>query len=431
MSNTILAQRLPMRSNDLEKLLTHLRGNPTQFAQALLGWTAHPKQAEFLRTWRAANRQLLTGRRWGKSEALALDALCYAVFQPNSRQLIASVSVDQARIVWDRILQFAAQSPLIDALVDARQTKETPFPEFTLKQGALITARATVRGGRYIRGHKFNRAFVDEVEYIDDTVVDEVIRMTLADTGGSLILASTPRKRGGLLWREIQKPNAVVTRGSSFDNPHIAHAYIEEQRARMTDAQWRREVLGEFVDDGEAVFGWSHIQAAFQSSDWVMPVAPDAQRFYVAGWDLAKHADYTVGIVLDATTTPFKLVHFDRFNQQPWGATTARIRTVAEQYHARTLIDATGIGDVVLDDVGDVAEGLVFTKKSKTDLLANLQVRLEQRQLQFPFVRELVDELQAYEWNDKQLTTDCVMALALAAWNAGPRKPIEIANPFY
>jgi hypothetical protein len=374
---------------------------------------------------------LVTGRRWGKSEALAVDALMYAMFKPDSRQLIASVSVDQARIVWDRILQFASDNSLLYALVNWRKTHETPFPELRLKTGSLITARSTVRGGRYIRGHKFHRAIVDECEYIPDDVINEVIRMTLADTGGSLILASTPRKRGGLLWRETRDGQTVVTQGSSFDNPNIDHDFIRAQRERMTEAQWTREVLGEFAEDNATVFGWSHIQAAFEGSDWQLPVKPDKARYYVAGWDLAKHQDYTVGIVLDATTQPYKLVSFERFNRQPWPATAARIREVAQKYGARTLIDATGVGDVVLDEVSDVASGFVFTRKTKTDMLTNLQLLLEKRQLQFPFVRELVDELQAYEWSDKDLSTDCVMALGLACWAAGPRTATVIDNPIY
>jgi hypothetical protein len=92
----------------------------------------------------------------------------------------------------------------------------------------------------------------------------------------------------------------------------------------------------------------------------------------------------------------------------------------------RTLIDATGVGDAVLDEVRDVAQGYVFTGRSKIDLLTNLQVALERREVQFPFIRELVDELQGYSFDDKRLTTDCVMSLALAVWAAGPVGPAVI-----
>lgn len=63
-------------------------------------------------------------------------------------------------------------------------------------------------------------------------------------------------------------------------------------------------------------------------------------------------------------------------------------------------------------------EGFIFTQRSKADLITNLQLTLEKGELRFPFIRELVDELQAYAWDDKELSTDCVMALALACWAA-------------
>jgi hypothetical protein len=85
------------------------------------------------------------------------------------------------------------------------------------------------------------------------------------------------------------------------------------------------------------------------------------------------------------------------------------------------MIDSTGIGEAVLDEVRDVAEGYAFTGRSKVDLLSNLQLVLEHKDIRFPFQRELVDELQNYEWKDDALATDCVMSLALACWAAGPR----------
>jgi hypothetical protein len=54
-------------------------------------------------------------------------------------------------------------------------------------------------------------------------------------------------------------------------------------------------------------------------------------------------------------------------------------------------------------------------------------VALEKREVRFPFVREMVDELQEYAWDDERLSTDCVMALALAVWAAGPRGRVEFA----
>jgi hypothetical protein len=115
------------------------------------------------------------------------------------------------------------------------------------------------------------------------------------------------------------------------------------------------------------------------------------------------------------TERPFRVVLFERYQRRPWPAIGERVRELHQRYHCRlTLFDATGVGGAVLDEIGDVARPFVFTGKSKVELISRLQVALERREIRFPFIRELVDELQAYTYQDSRLSTDAVMALALA-----------------
>lgn len=401
------------------------------FARAWLQWEPHAGQQRWLLAPARDTAVLVTGRRWGKSEVAALQALYYAVFRPKTRQGIVSVTLDQARLSFDVALMMCQRQPLLAALVD--KVRDTPFPLLRFKHGSEITVRTAAREGIYLRGHKFHRCVVDEADYLSERLINEVVRMTLADVGGQLVLISTPRAKRGLVYRELQRglagdPQVYAQTGSTFENPNVSHAYIESLRERMTAAAWQREVEGIYTDDDAAVFAWPHIQSAYEGADWTLPVRPDPKRRYVAGWDLAKAEDWTVGYVLDATQKPYRLSYAERFQRQPWPAVAARIREVHQRYGChQTLIDATGVGAAVLDEVRDVAQGYVFTGRSKVDLLTNLQVVLEKRELCFPFVRELVDELQSYAWDDKALTTDCVMALALACWAAGPRAGVEYA----
>lgn len=401
------------------------------FVRAWLQWEPHSGQTCWLSAPERNTAVLVTGRRWGKSEVAAMQALYYATFRPKTRQGIVSVTLDQARLSFDVALQMVQQQPLLAALVE--RVRETPFPLLRFKHGSEITVRTAAREGIYLRGHKFHRVIVDEADYLSEKLINEVVRMTLADVGGQLVLISTPRAKRGLVYRELQRGLAGDSRvyaqtGSTFENPNVDHAYIESLRERMTASAWQREVEGVYTDDDAAVFAWPHIQAAYEGAAWTLPVQPDPKRRYVAGWDLAKAEDWTVGYVLDATQKPYQLVYAERFQRLPWPAVGARIREVHQRYGChQTLIDATGVGAAVLDEVRDVAQGYVFTGRSKVDLLTNLQVALEKRELQFPFDRQLVDELQSYAWDDKALTTDCVMALALACWAAGPRLGVEYA----
>lgn len=394
------------------------------FARAWLDWDPHEGQVRWLTApWRNT-AVLVTGRRWGKSEVAAIQALYYAVFKPRSRQEIVSITLDQARIAYDVALMMCQRQPLLAALVD--KDRQTPFPTIRFKHGSEITARSTARKGVYLRGHGFHRVIVDEADYISERIIDEVIRMTLADVGGQLVLISTPRARRGLVYRELQRgisgdPHVYAQQGSTWENPHVDHDYILSLRDRMTAAAWQREVEGIYADDDAAVFRWEDIQAAYEGADWELPIAPDTKRRFVCGADLAKSEDWTVITVLDATQKPYRLAYFERFQRVPWPAVENRLRAVAERYGLRPnemVIDATGVGAAVLDAVRDIATGYVFTARSKVDLISGLQLALERRHLRFPFIRELVDELQAYEWKDEGLSTDCVMSLALACWAA-------------
>lgn len=397
--------------------------NPAELAR-MLGIEPHPGQMRLFAAWREPSRAIHAGRRWGKSFALAVEAVHYALARPGSIQLIASVSMDQARIIWDAARLFC-ENPLLRVLVDWEETVETPFPTITFKTGSVITARSTVRGGKYIRGHGFDRAIVDESEYVEDRVIDEVIRPALLDRRGQLVLASTPRRIGSALWRErsrllSSRPQAVIW-GPTWENPLIRLEDLEALRAGMTAAQWRREIEGQWAEEEGAVFRLSDIMAAYQEADWAIPEEPRPGRIYAAGADLAKLEDWTVIAVLDATEEPWRLVHFDRFQRVPWPVVADRIREITVRYRARMVVDATGVGEAVMDLIRDVAEGVVFTPKTKANLISALALALERRRVRFPFIRELVEELQAYQYEDRGLQTDCVMALALAVYAAGGR----------
>jgi hypothetical protein len=140
---------------------------------------------------------------------------------------------------------------------------------------------------------------------------------------------------------------------------------------------------------------------------------------YVHFWDLADKQDWTVGITIDATYGDrMTVVEFERFNRMGWKYVYERIRDRHQRYKTpsrtgKTYIDSTGVGDAVLDELKDIrAEGMKFTATSKPEMLAGLQSALSTRQLHYPMIPVMYDELRYYERDDKALVQDCVCALA-------------------
>jgi hypothetical protein len=130
-----------------------------------------------------------------------------------------------------------------------------------------------------------------------------------------------------------------------------------------------------------------------------------------------------VGTTWDLSTTPIRLVEFERFNKRGWEFNWARIRARHHRYGTpqATKIDATGIGDVAMSELRDIqAEGVNFAGK-KDALLTNLNTALALRELRWPFIKVLIDEFKFYSRDDANLSTDCVMSCAVAMWFARNR----------
>jgi hypothetical protein len=109
----------------------------------------------------------------------------------------------------------------------------------------------------------------------------------------------------------------------------------------------------------------------------------------VIGLDVAKHMDFTVLVAMDAETGI--CFDIDRFNQIDWTVQKERILSFARKHRGSILMDATGVGDPIFDDLlnhyGDI-EPLKFTPQSKTQLIQRLIVAVEQREIKWPGSRQ-------------------------------------------
>ena len=159
----------------------------------------------------------------------------------------------------------------------------------------------------------------------------------------------------------------------------------------------------------------------------------------VIGCDIAKHTDWTVLIAMDAETG--RCFAMERFNQLDWPIQKERIVSFARRWRGRVILDATGIGDPIYDDLKRVLpdiEPFKLTQGSKTELVQRLIVAVEQRQVSWPAGNRsgslavgqsdweiLTAEMKRYEYDigpsggisynaPSGFHDDCVMALALA-----------------
>ena len=121
----------------------------------------------------------------------------------------------------------------------------------------------------------------------------------------------------------------------------------------------------------------------------------------------------------------------ERFNQLDWPLQKERIAAFVRRWNALLVMDATGVGDPVYDDLRRVlprVEGFKITAQTKRELVQGLMVAVEQRRVMWQAAWEILTaEMRRYEYEigptgqvsyaaPSGYHDDCVMALALAAW---------------
>ena len=158
-----------------------------RLAKWLWGWEPHPTQREWLMS-EAGTKVASCGRRWGKTEAAAVDAATMAIMRPGSVQMIVSPTYDQSRLIFNSVEKLIMGSPLTRNFA---KVVKTPYPRLNIC-GSVIAARTADEDGRNLRGHSADRVIVDEAAYVRDCVIYEVISPMLADRNGQLVMISTP-----------------------------------------------------------------------------------------------------------------------------------------------------------------------------------------------------------------------------------------------
>jgi len=283
-----------------------------------------------------------------------------------------------------------------------------------------------------LRSEGIDILWMDEGGQIKESAWNEALRPALMDKRGKAFFTGTPKGRNWYfqLWTRGQDPEDKDYKSWAFptsDNPYIAPEEIQDTFKGMTDLAFRQEILAEFLDDVGAVFRGVNDCISGELEE------PITYKTYFMGVDLAKHTDFTVICILDGDG---HLVAFDRFSQLDWEFQQKRIVNLAQKYRASVIIDSTGIGDPIFDHLSRQhirIQGYKFTNASKADLIENLSIQIENKEISYPDIQVLVNELKMFGYKvspsgliqytaPENYHDDAVIALALAAWQTSRPK---------
>lgn len=300
-------------------------------------------------------------------------------------------------------------------------TKNETEHTITLFNGAVIHFK-TADNPDSLYGEDVWAAVIDEASRVKENSW-HAVRSTLTATRGRLRIIGNVKGRKNWFYMmcrraEAGAANMHYSRLVAYDA--VEGGILDAQEVEDAKIQLPEQVFNELYlaipsDDGGNPFGLNHIQAC------TMPILGRGSPV-CWGWDLAKSVDYTVGIGLNEKGDVCRLV---RFHKKPWPEVKRMI--IKNSGSLPTLIDSTGVGDPILDDIQATGasniQGFKFTAQSKQQLMEGLQVAIQQREIRFP-EGVIVAELSEFEYvytrtgvrysAPEGFHDDCVMALALA-----------------
>lgn len=354
------------------------------------------------------------GRQSGKTTLLVFVIVYMALKKANSINWWVAPTYAPTKIAFRRTVKFLVKNKI-------PHTVNRSELRIELQNGSTIEFKSGDRE-EGLRGESVNFLVIDEMGLLKRMAWEEALRGTITATEAKCVFIGTPKGKN-LFYelfakgQDVQEKEWTSIQVSSKESPYFSDSEWEEVK-KMPARIFDQEYWAHFIEDGGEVFRriTDCVQGSLQDYN--------SRKQYFAGVDLAKHSDYTVICILDNNG---HLVYFDRFNDITWTIQKARIIDACTKYHAYTLIDSTGIGDPILDDLSMhmQCEGYRFDNTSKRHLIETLSMSIERVDITFPEIPELINELNIFTFDQSQsglirynapdgLHDDIVISLSLA-----------------
>lgn len=282
------------------------------------------------------------------------------------------------------------------------------------------------------RGRHSSRVVIDEAAYLPKLAysVDFVIRATLLRYHGDLWILSTPKGLNDF-YRLGKRPGWTSLHYTTFDNPYIDKAEIEQLRSDMPERAFRQEIMAEFIENGGF---FQQIDQAAVVQERERP-EDHAGHTFVAACDWALSEDYT--IVAVGCRECNRVVDWERFNQMDYTYQRAKVVDLYRRWGCQGILpERNSIGQPNIEMLSaeglwvmpgtDGAPGFVTSATTKPMIVQGLAGAIEHGGFKVPV--EAADELRSFEVlsmasGHLQFKApsgehdDWVMALALL-WNA-------------
>lgn len=421
------------------------------FATEILEDEIHEGQRAFLKKTHGKTFSFLhAGNRWGKGDVARIKGSYFAFYKPVPPKwkdkeiciLNTSISQDQANIVLNKFEQVCTDRPKFSWII--KEIRHSPFPHIIFKNKVVWWFRNASQEGKYLLGRSYFWINFDEADYAKNLpeLITEIIEPRTWDYGGSVDVMTTPKgKRNAYRLYKKRKdegnPKHCFHQGDTRENTFIDQTSLRAKIKKMPVGLLRQNVKGEWVDSAGLIS-----ETAIRKSQEIstgLQIKPVQGHSYINAWDLARRSTFLVGVTLQVKPS-VQLVSFERHQDSKdnpdsdyWHNAIAKITNRQKIWGGRTVIDKTGLGDVVFEfipkhvraiglDLGSSARG---GGRLKSDIVQNGISCINMEQVGIPQTVEQVtnegtwtleDELRDFCEDTRGIVWDAVCALFLGLY---------------
>lgn len=343
-------------------------------------------------------RTLAAGRRWGKTK-LAAHEIVRRAQQPDQMIWWVANTYKNVRRGYKEVVRQVPPSLLAKA--PPTYTSNELF--LTFKNGTVVEFYS---GGSpdAMAGEGLDFLVVDEGALIADAVWQQLLRPTLMDKQGDALIISTPRGHNWFweMWKRGQENRSEYASWQlpQTMNPYVPQSETDAAKEELPKIIFEQEIMAKFLAAGASIFG-----EGLNRDGAVVGEIVEAVGNIFVGVDLAKKADFTV---ISAAREVDRLpVHFEKFNDLAWPIQQRRIKAACDEIGMRAgvesvtvLVDSTGLGDVVYDNLTE--EGLdcipIVSNNPWKEAAAKL-LAADMEGGKAHILSEMVPEFEAYEMN--------------------------------
>lgn len=336
-------------------------------------------QRDIIENTHSTNMVLLGGRQIGKTMILALKVLSHALVHANTTTLIVSPSLRQSLHIMRYVHEYISKLNL-GVYTSTMSKSEVEF----INKSRILSLPSSPST---IRGYTCHVVVVDEANFIDEQLIEEVLMPTLSTTRGYMWLISTPNIKDHIFYRlYINPPQGwLVYTIPSYMNPLISKEFLETQR-ELLGILYEQEYECKYVEDEQGLIPSTMIDEIIHDKTSEIIGAntntnTNTKRIVLV--DIGGKSSY-MGVIIAYKQHDGNL--YVQENREYKGEYLKIIDDLVDEFHdSRWVLDISGLGGSIQEYiqrlVQDKVHGIAWSKENKYRAFISMMRAIQDQRL--------------------------------------------------